>query len=196
VLLVQQIDLEEGFYQSQSAVPLTAGMSVFESAIFRDWFGTPAMREVFSDRNTIQQWLNAEAALAAAEAEVGLIPREAGAAIEAKANADLIAKDALREKYKTVGYPILPLLKLWEEHLGEELARWVHWGATTQDITDTGLVLQLRQALGILGPTLAGLVDLLRALARDHRGTLMAARTHGQHAVPTTFGYKVAIWVA
>lgn len=171
-------------------------MSVFDSEILRDWFSTPEMREVFSDENTIQCWLDVEAALAAAEGEVGLLPADVAQEVATKAKAELISRQALREKYQTVGYPILPLLKVWEQELGERLARWVHWGATTQDITDTGMVLQLRRALGILEKGLGDVIDRLKSLADRHRDTLMAGRTHGQHAVPITFGFKVAIWVA
>jgi 3-carboxy-cis,cis-muconate cycloisomerase len=171
-------------------------VGVLDSEIFGQWFGTDEMRGVFSDRNTIQQWLNAEAALAEAQAEAGLIPAEAAGAIAARADTGLIPLDILREKYAIVGYPILPLLKTWEPHLGEDAARWVHWGATTQDITDTGFVLQLKQALAILERQIDELTGDLRTLARRHRDTAMAGRTHGQHAVPITFGFKVAVWVA
>jgi 3-carboxy-cis,cis-muconate cycloisomerase len=171
-------------------------MSVLDSEIFGQWFGTEEMRAVFSDRNTVQQWLNAEAALAAAEAEMGVIPAGAASIIASRADAGLISLDVLREKYAVVGYPILPLLKAWEPQLGEEGARWVHWGATTQDITDTGFVLQLKQALAILERQLEAIIGELREKARQHRDTPMAGRTHGQHAVPITFGFKVAVWVA
>jgi len=168
---------------------------MIRSEIFQDWFSTREMREIFSDRNTVQQWLNAEAALAQAQAATGLIPPHASEAITQKADAALIAFEPLREHYHVVGYPILPLLKVWEEQLGEA-ARYVHWGATTQDITDTGLVLQIKQALFHLEHDLAALISTLAALARKHRHTLMAGRTHGQHAVPITFGFKAAIWLA
>ena len=118
-------------------------MGVLASRIFQHWYGTAEVREIFSDRNTVQQWLNVEAALARAEAEVGVIPQRAAEAIAAKADASLIPLDALRDEYIAVGYPILPLLKVWQSHLGDEAAGWVHWGATTQDITDTATVLQL-----------------------------------------------------
>ena len=171
-------------------------MGVLASRIFQHWYGTAEVREIFSDRNTVQQWLNVEAALARAEAEVGVIPQRAAEAIAAKADASLIPLDALRDEYITVGYPILPLLKVWQRHLGEEAAGWVHWGATTQDITDTAMVLQLRQALNTLEPSLRALIDALKTMARQHRQTVTAARTHGQQAVPTTFGWKVAMWIA
>lgn len=165
------------------------------SQIFQDWFSTPEMREIFSDRNTVQQWLNSEAALAQAQAATDLVPPHAAETITRKADATLIALDQLKKQYDVVGYPILPLLGVWQEQLGEA-ARYVHWGATTQDITDTGLVLQIKQALFPLERDLTGLIRILAALARKHRHSLMAGRTHGQHAVPTTFGFKAAIWVA
>jgi 3-carboxy-cis,cis-muconate cycloisomerase len=165
------------------------------SQIFQDWFSTREMREIFSDSNTVQQWLNSEAALAQAQAATGLLPPHAAETITQKADAALIALDPLREQYHVVGYPILPLLKVWEEQLGEA-ARYVHWGATTQDITDTGLVLQIKQALFPLERDLIGLINTLATLSRKHRHTLMAGRTHGQHAVPITLGFKTAIWLA
>ena len=169
-------------------------MSVLDSEIFQDWFSTAEMSAVFSDRNTVEQWLKAEVALAQAEAELGLIPARAAEVIASKASAELIPLAQLREKYRVVGYPILPFLKVWEPVLGEEAARWVHYGTTTQDITDTGFVLQLKQAVALLEKQLRELLEVLRGLVEAHRDTVMAARTHGQQAVPTTFGFKAAGW--
>src|ERR1039458_7243176 len=145
--------------------------SGIDSELFRDKYGTAEMRNVFSARNTIQQWLNVEAALAEAEAEVGLVPVWAAEVIRSRARAELIPLRLLRARYAIVGYPILPMLQVWEKHLGDEAARWVHWGATTQDVTDTGLVLQISQAIVFLERDLTSLCGLLRSIALRYRDT-------------------------
>src|SRR5436309_874704 len=104
---------------------------IIRSEIFQDWYSTLEMREIFCDRNTVQQWLKAEVALAQAEADAGVVPAQAAATIAQKADAEFVSLDQLRDRYRLVGYPILPLLKVWEEQLGEEATRYVHWGATT-----------------------------------------------------------------
>ena len=163
-------------------------------------FGDSAMATVFGEEGAIAAWLEVERALAAAEAELGVISADAAAAIARAARADAIDREALREAARTVGYPILPLLEQLREATGDgmpdEVAAAIHWGATTQDIMDTALVLQIRAALERIEELSVGLGDHLAALARDHRSTVMAGRTHAQQAVPTTFGAKIAVWLA
>jgi 3-carboxy-cis,cis-muconate cycloisomerase len=169
--------------------------TVLDSVLFRDAFGTPAMREVFSDRALIGRYVEVEIALAKAEAKCGVIPVEAAEAIAKQANASTLDFDLLREETDNVGYPILPLVHQLAKQCGEA-GRYVHWGATTQDIMDTAVVLQLREALDLIEQDISTLRQILADLSRRHRDTPMAGRTHLQQALPITFGYKAAIWLA
>jgi 3-carboxy-cis,cis-muconate cycloisomerase len=176
--------------------PTLAGAStVVDSILFRDAFGTPAMREVFADRSLIQRFIDVEVALARAEARCGVIPPEAAEVIARESRLDRVDFDHMRHETDIVGYPILPLVHQLVAMCGEA-GRYVHWGATTQDIMDTANVLQLREALQLVDADIAELRRILADLARKHRDTPMAGRTHLQQALPVTFGYKVAIWLA
>ncbi|MFN8520056.1 MAG: adenylosuccinate lyase family protein [Chloroflexota bacterium] len=161
-----------------------------------DTFGDPEMAEVFSEAATVRAWLAVERALAVAQADAGLVPRDAAAAIARRIDGLAIAQGALDEGFRHVGYPIVRLLALVGQDAPAEVGAWLHWGATTQDIMDTGQALQLRAALARLEGLMVGLGDRLADLAATHRDTVMAGRTHGQQAVPTTFGAKVAVWLA
>ena len=156
-------------------------------------FATEAMREVFSDRSRVAAMLQAEAALARAEANNGLAPRELAPAIEAIA-ADTLDIPALGRDTALAGVPTIPFVKAVQARLPKELERAFHKGATTQDIVDTALVLQVRDAFGLVESDLSATIEALAALARRHRRTPCIGRTYGQHAAPVTFGYKVAIW--
>src|SRR5262249_50747893 len=123
--------------------------TVFDSALFRDMFGTPEMRAVFSDEALIGRYLETEAALARAQARLGVVPTDAAAAIDAASRTIRLDFDKLRHETEIVGYPILPLVHQLSEAAGEA-GRYVHWGATTQDIMDTANVLQIRAALDIV----------------------------------------------
>ena len=169
--------------------------TVLDSVLFRDAFGTPRMREVFSDRALIGRYVEVEIALAKAEAKCGVIPIEAADVIAKQANGSTLDLDALREETDNVGYPILPLVHQLARQCGEA-GRYVHWGATTQDIMDTAVVLQLREALGLIDQDISALRQILADLSQRHRDTPMAGRTHLQQALPVTFGYKTSIWLA
>jgi 3-carboxy-cis,cis-muconate cycloisomerase len=169
--------------------------TVFDSALFRDMFGTAEMRLVFSDEALVGRYLETEAALARAQARAGVVPAEAAAAIDAASRTITIDFDRLRRETEIVGYPILPLVHQLAETAGEA-GRYVHWGATTQDIMDTANVLQIRAAFGIVARDLRELRAILAGLARKYRDTPMAGRTHLQQALPVTFGYKAAVWLS
>ena len=156
------------------------------------------MGEVFSDAARIQRMLDFEAALARAGARCGVIPAPAAPAIASKCKADLIDANALAAATAASLNPAIPLVKQLTALVAKddpEAARFVHWGATSQDANDTGLVLQIRQALDILDVDLASLCSGLTQLAQKHRSTPMAGRTLMQHALPTTFGAKIAGWL-
>lgn len=169
--------------------------TVVDSILFRDAFGTPRMREVFSDRALIARYIEVEVALARAEARCGVIPAEAAEVIARESQLDRIDFDHMREETDIVGYPILPLVHQLVAMSGEA-GRYIHWGATTQDIMDTANVLQIRAAIDVVDSDIRELRGILADLARKHRDTPMAGRTHLQQALPVTFGYKVAIWLA
>ncbi|WP_454621593.1 class-II fumarase/aspartase family protein [Bradyrhizobium cenepequi] len=172
-----------------------AATTVLDSVLFRDAFGTSAMREVFSDLRLIARYAEVEVALAKAEARCGVIPAQAADEIAKRTNVSALDFELLRQETDIVGYPILPLVHQLAKQCGEA-GRYVHWGATTQDIMDTAVVLQLRDSLDIIEDDIAALRGILTDLSRRYRDTPMAGRTHLQQALPVTFGYKAAIWLA
>lgn len=178
---------------SISAFPTAS--TVVDSILFRDAFGTATMRTLFSDHALIQRYIDVEVALAKAEARVGVIPAEAAAIIAKESTIDRIDFEHMRHETDIVGYPILPLVHQLVAMCGEA-GRYVHWGATTQDIMDTAVALQVRDALDIVAEDVRALRKILADLALKHRDTPMAGRTHLQQALPITFGYKAAIWLA
>ena len=153
------------------------------------------MRQVFCDRARIRAWTEVEVALAAAQASVGIIP--ASAATEIKAVADRYEPDiaAMKAEFDRVGFPILPFVKQLTEACSPMSARWVHYGATTQDVLDTGTALQIKQGLELVEGGLEACIYALLVQARRHRGTVMAGRTFQQLAAPITLGYKLAVWL-
>jgi 3-carboxy-cis,cis-muconate cycloisomerase len=169
--------------------------TVLDSTIFRDQFGTAAMRAVFADTAQLARYTEVEIALAKVQGALGVIPADAAAQMVAKCDANKLDVDALRAETDIVGYPVLPLVHQLAQQCGDA-GRYLHWGATTQDIMDTGLVLQLHAALQLVEQDIATLRKTLAALAVKYRDTPMAGRTHLQHALPITFGYKCAVWLS
>jgi 3-carboxy-cis,cis-muconate cycloisomerase len=175
-------------------------IGILDSAIFGDMFGTQAMRKVFGDDAFLARCVEVEAALARAQGRLGIIPAEAAEAITRAADALATGRLALdlarlKNETETVGYPILPLVRQLAAGAGGA-GRYVHWGATTQDIMDTAAVLQIRAGLALIEEDLTAVRGHLVELARRYRDTPMAGRTHLQHALPVTFGYKAAVWLA
>jgi 3-carboxy-cis,cis-muconate cycloisomerase len=166
------------------------------SRIFGQMFGTDEMVHIFSDEAIVQRYLDVEAALARAQAKLGLVPDTAARAITDSARVENVDWQRLRERTEIVGYPILPLVEQLSTWCDEGLGQYSHWGATTQDIMDTADVLQMRDALGLIRGDLEGVADALANLAERHAATVMAGRTHLQHALPITFGYKAATWLS
>jgi len=169
--------------------------TVLDSVLFRDAFGTGEMREVFSDLRLVARYAEVEVALAKAEARCGVIPAEAAVAIAARTDVAALDFELLRQETDIVGYPILPLVHQIVKQCGDA-GRYVHWGATTQDIMDTAVVLQIRDGLKIVADDITALRGILAGLSKRYRDTPMAGRTHLQQALPVTFGYKTAIWLA
>jgi len=157
-------------------------------------FGTAEIREIFSDRAWMQHMLDFEAALARVEARLGIIPSSAVQAIASAARVENLDVVAIMRSTQLVGYPVVELTRQLAARAGADAARYVHLGATTQDVLDTATVLQIRAAMAIVRRDVIVIAKSLAHRARQYRDTPMAGRTHLQHAVPITFGYKCAIW--
>ena len=170
-------------------------VSPADSPVYSAVYGSDAMRAVMSERAYLARMLEFEAALARAQARVGIVPDDAARTITAAADVGKLDMAALAKATASMGFPTVGLVKQLSALAGPEAGRWTHWGATTQDVLDTALVLQLREALDLFAADLDRLIDALAALARAHRDTVMAGRTHAQQALPITFGYKVATWL-
>jgi 3-carboxy-cis,cis-muconate cycloisomerase len=175
-------------------------IGILQSTLFGDFFGTEAMREAFGEPALIRNCVTVEAAVARAQARLGIVPQEAAEAISKAAEVivegrEPLDMERLKRETATVGFPILPLVRQLSERAGEG-GRWLHWGATTQDIMDSAVVLQIRDGLALIEAELATLRGHLVALAKKHRDTPMPGRTFFQQALPVTFGYKAAVWLS
>jgi 3-carboxy-cis,cis-muconate cycloisomerase len=162
-------------------------------------FRTDAVRDIFSDRGRLQGMLDFEAALARATARAGLIPGAAALKIESQCRGELFDIGVLSRGAAVAGNPAIAMVKaltVLVESQDHDAAQFVHWGATSQDAMDTGLVLQLRTALSLIDVGLANLSNVLAVLASRHKRTLVAGRTWMQQAVPVTFGLKAAGWLS
>ena len=155
----------------------------------------PGVRSLFSEASRYQAWLDVEAALAQAQAELDVIPSEAAAEITRKAQLSYLDMDTVHQGLARTGHPLVPLVWELDRVCEGDAGGYVHWGATTQNITQTGQLLLVRRAHTIFLRQLADLLDLLAVLAEETKDALLPGRTHGQHAVPATFGYKVAVWI-
>jgi adenylosuccinate lyase len=170
--------------------------SMIDSPLFGGLFTTEEMRKVWSDETTIQKWLYVEAALARAEAKLGIIPKKHAQEITRKARVELIDMEEMKRQLFHTHHPIMPLIRGLQKACSRQAGEFIHWGATTQDIMDTGAVLQLRDANDLIVRDLKETYRLLARIAKKYKNTVQAGRTHGQHALPITFGYKVAVWAS
>ena len=172
---------------------LSVAVNPADSAVFGTLYGSDGMRAVFDEAAYFRRMLEVERALARVQGRLGLIPADAAAAIAAAR----VTLDPARlaNSVRSVGYPVVALVQALSEAAGPQAGRWTHWGATTQDILDTAAVLQLRDGLALIRADLCATVAALAGLAERHRDTVMAGRTHLQHALPVTFGLKCANWL-
>ena len=170
--------------------------TALDSAIFRDIFSTADMRRVFSDEARTGYYLAIEAALARAQARLGVIPERAAREIERQCRIENIDLDRLKKQTERIGYPILGVVQQIVDLCADGLGEWCHWGATTQDITDTAAVLQIRAALDLVEKDMEAIAAALADLSRRYRDTPMAGRSNLQQAVPLTFGFKTAALLA
>lgn len=169
--------------------------TAFDSFYLKDRYGSPAMRAIWSDDAMIQRWLDVEAALAAVQAEMGLIPKSAAREIGRKAQVRLLNLRAMKRDFDDTWNPVMPLVDALRRRLNPPARRWVHWGATSKNIMDSGSALQIKDTYAVVLAEVDAICDVLEGLALRHRDTVMAGRTHGQHAIPISFGFKVAVWL-
>ncbi len=167
-----------------------------DSGVFGTLFGSDAMRTVFDEGAFYRRMLDVEAALARVQGRLGLIPAEAAAAISDAAGSVALDRAELAASVRRVGYPVVGIVAALTRAAGTEAGRWTHWGATTQDIMDSAQSLQIRDGLALIRADLVATVAALARLAEAHRTTVMAGRTHLQHALPVTFGLKAAVWLS
>src|SRR6478609_4858499 len=172
------------------------GTTIIDSRIFGNLFATDAMRQVWSDENRTAQYLAIEKALAIVQGQLGIIPQEAADEIARNCDLGEIDMDKLRQQTERIGYPVLGVVSQLNALCRDRLGEYCHWGATTQDITDTATVMQVRAGLELVDADLRAISAALAALSKRHRDTPIAGRSNLQQAIPVTFGYKMATILA
>jgi adenylosuccinate lyase len=165
---------------------------IHQSLIYGDKFGTPAMRAVWSEDRMVQAWLDLEAALAWGQGELGIIPESVAETIVRHSTTRVVTPEAVAAWNRRTGHVIVSLVKSFRDAV-PEAGELFHFGPTTQDILDTGLTLQIREALRVLLPLLYRLHDTLLRQALRYKRTVMAGRSEGQLGSPITLGYKLAV---
>ena len=173
-------------------------ISALDSLLFKNLFGTDQIRHIFDDKTYIRRCVDVEVALAQAEAKCGVIDPQAAEriALDLRNVDDRLDYDRLSAETEVVGYPILPLVRQLSELCSGGAGGYVHWGATTQDIQDSAAMLQVKDALEVVDAQLLELIATLERLAKQYRDVPMAGRTHMQHALPVTWGYKCAVYLS
>nr|WP_315207346.1 3-carboxy-cis,cis-muconate cycloisomerase [uncultured Albidiferax sp.] len=166
--------------------------SIIDSRIFGDIFSDAKMRAVWSDENRTAKYLDIERALAKVQGQLGIIPQEAADEIVKNCRLDMIDWAQLKAKTEQIGYPIIAVVNQINANCRDKLGEYCHWGATTQDITDTATVLQMREGLALVEADLKAISDSLADLSRKYRDTPIIGRSNLQQAIPITFGFKTA----
>ncbi len=157
-------------------------------------YGSEEMKRIWDEENKLQKLLDVEAALARAHAKLGNIPRESAEIIGERANTNWIKVERVKEIEEEIHHDIMAVVKALSEVCGEH-GKYIHLGATSNDIIDTANALLIKESLEIVLKDLKELRTILKSLAKEHKYTVCIGRTHGQHAVPTTYGMKFAIWL-
>ena len=154
-----------------------------------------SVEDLFAEESLYQAYLDVEVALAKAQASQGIIPVWAATRIEEAARIELLDLDRIHDGLDKTGHPLVPIIWELDRVCGEEAGGYIHWGATTQNITQTGKLLLVKRCHGVFLSEMGKLLKVFAQLAEDTKSFAMPGRTHGQHAVPATFGYKVAVWI-
>src|SRR3990170_2123530 len=182
------------FHNGPGPTPGRVDMSLLCPIDFR--YGRPKMKAVFAEETRLKRLLEVEAALARAQAKVGRIPREAAEDIAKHANVRDVTVERVEALEEETHHDLMAVVLVLTEACKGQGGNYVHLGATSNDISDTATAIQLRDAIGILDEDLGGLTDVLARLASKHKRTIMLGRTHGQAAVPITFGLKLAVFAS
>jgi adenylosuccinate lyase len=169
---------------------------IIDNEFYKDSWGTPEMRQVFDDRVRYQRWLDIEVVLAKVQAEMGGIPQEAADEIARAAKIEELDTDFIKAELGKTGHSLLPLLKAVQKRCRDNLGEYIHYGPTTQDIEDTGAVLEIKDASKILLRDLIRIEKAILFLAEKYKDFPMAGRTHNQQGLPITLGLKFANWAA
>ncbi len=159
-------------------------------------YGTPEMRKVWEEKNKLEKMLKVEAALAKAQAELGLIPKEAAEEINKKASTKYVKLERVKEIEKQTRHDVVAMIKALAEVCEGNAGEYIHFGATSNDIVDTANSLLLKESIEIIEDKLKQLRDILLDKAEEHKYTVCVGRTHGQHAIPTTYGMRFALWAS
>lgn len=170
-------------------------VSVFDMQSLQHLWSTEEVRAIFGEENRVQKWLDVEAALASAQAEMGIIPRDAAREIADKARVRHIDIGRMSADIRRIRHSLVPALRQLQAACSGDHGEWIHYGATTQDVIDTGVALQLKEFHAVALRDMRAVGRELARLAVEHRDTLMAGRTHGVQALPITFGHKCAVWL-
>lgn len=168
---------------------------IVDSRLFSGGYTTDEARQIFCDRRRLQRWLDVEVALAISQAELDIIPAEAAYELERTARLDLLDFDAIEKDREQTGHSLIPLLNAWQKATEKEAAKYIHYGATTQDIQDTAQSLEVKDVFVILERDTNIIIKQLADLAEKYRDLVCIARTHGQQALPTTLGAKISVWL-
>ncbi len=168
---------------------------IVDSRFYSGSYTTREAREIFCDLRRYQRWLDVEAALALAQADLGIIPSRAAARIRENAGIERLDLELIRNELRITGHSLMPLLKALEQACGQEAGRFIHYGATTQDIQDTAQVLEIRDVLTVVRRDLTALIIRVMELCERYEDLVTIGRTHNQHALPTTMGLKMAGWL-
>ncbi|MHC4636583.1 MAG: class-II fumarase/aspartase family protein [Planctomycetota bacterium] len=168
---------------------------IVDSQFYSGGYTTEEARRVFCDKYRYQRWLDTEAALALAQADLGIIPDWAAKALIEKAHLRYLDLDAVQKGVKETSHSLLPLLKSWQQVCDDKAGQFIHFGATTQDIQDTAQVLEIRDVLDMVERDLGTIARQVMALAQRYADLVTIGRTHSQHALPMTLGLKMAVWL-
>lgn len=172
------------------------GCHMIDSILFSENYLTPKMKEIWEDVAIMKNWLNLEAALAQSQAELGIISHEVAEEIARKAKVELLDMEAIKKDIAKTGHSMVPVIRELQRKCAGNAGEFVHLGATTQDVIDVGLILAAQRAFAVIYEDVYEIEEILVNLAEKHKKTVMAGRSHTQHALPITFGYKVAVWAS